>query len=175
MPHTTPLPGEAAPALRVERMGGETFDLASAVIDRYFAILFYRGVHCPACRKYLEELNGRLQEFEDAGVGIVVVSMDLQDRAKRQLAEWDIGRLRIGYGMDERTARSFGLFISEKIQDKEPDRFSEPGMVIVKPDRTIYAMFLQTVPWTRPDFGGLLSGLAFSTEKGFPPRGTAGV
>ena len=172
MPHTTPRPSETAPPLTVERLGGEAFDLASASIDKNLILLFYRGVHCPACRNMLEELNGRLDDFAGMDIEIVPVSMDSRERAERQKAEWQIGNLAIGYGMSERAARSFGLFISEKVADKEPDRFSEPGLFVLGSDRTIEAMFIQSVPFTRPSFDGLLGGIAFVREHGRPPRGT---
>ena len=172
MPHMTPTPGEAAPGITVERLGADSFDLARAAIDKNLILLFYRGVHCPACRAMLEELNGSLGKFSDMGIEVVPVSMDSLERAERQLAEWDIGNLAIGYGMSEAEARSFGLFISEKVVDKEPDRFSEPGLFVLGPGRTIEAMFLQSVPFTRPSFDGLLGGIAFVREHGRPPRGT---
>ena len=172
MPHTTLLPGEAAPELSFDRLGADRFELASEPIDRKLILLFYRGVHCPACRNMLEELNGREGDFGAVGARFVAVSMDSRERAERQKSEWDIGKLDIGYGLTERQARSYGLFISEKIQDKEPPHFSEPGTVILMPDRSIYAVFVQSVPFTRPSLDGLLNGLKFVQEKGFPPRGT---
>ena len=172
MPHTTPMPGDAAPNLAVDRLGGDAFDLNRAAIDNHLILLFYRGVHCPICKGMLEELNGRMSDFERIGVGVVPLSMDSRERAEKQRSEWDIGRLSIGYGMSEETARAFGLFISRKEQEKEPERFSEPGVAIIKPDRSIYALFIQSVPFTRPSFDGLINGLKFVQDKGYPVRGT---
>ena len=172
MPHTTPMPGEAAPRLNVERLDAEPFDLASSTIENHAILLFYRGVHCPICKGMIEELSGRMNEFHAIGVDVVPISMDSRERAERQKNEWNIDNLAIGYGMSEETARAFGLFISKKEQDSEPERFSEPGAVIVKPDRSIYALFIQSVPFTRPSFDGLLGGLRFVQDKGYPVRGT---
>ena len=172
MPHTTPLPGEAAPALTFDRIGGEPFDLARQPIETYQLLLFYRGQHCPICRDMLEELNGKIGDFRAAGMDVVAVSMDTRERAEKQVAEWDIGNLAIGYGMSEREARSFGLFITERWREHEPERYSEPGLIVLRPDRTIFAMFLQSVPFTRPSFDGLLKGLTFVQDKGYPTRGS---
>ena len=172
MPHVTPLPGEPAPALAFDRIGADPFALDDTRIDQFLLLLFYRGQHCPICRDMLEELNGRIADFRDAGMDVVPVSMDTRERAEKQVAEWDVGGLAIGYGMSEREARSFGLFITERWRDHEPERYSEPGLVVLRPNRTIFAMFLQSVPFTRPSFDGLLKGLTFVQDKGYPTRGS---
>lgn len=172
MPHVTPLPGEAAPPLSFDRMGEDPFDLADTPIDQFLILLFYRGQHCPICREMLEELNGKIGEFRYAGMEVVPTSMDTRERAEKQVAEWDIGNLSIGYGMSEAEARAFGLFITERWRDHEPPRYSEPGLIVLRPDRTIFAMFLQSVPFTRPSFDGLLKGLTFVRDKGYPTRGS---
>nr|WP_299036170.1 redoxin domain-containing protein [uncultured Tenacibaculum sp.] len=37
-------------------------------------VVFYRGLHCPLCKKYLQQLKKLLSEFEKRGVNVVAVS-----------------------------------------------------------------------------------------------------
>ena len=171
MPHTTPMPGDKAPELKLEALGGATLDLAATRPDAFAVVFFYRGVHCPICHKQLEELATLKPEYEAQGISVHAVSMDSRERAVRQAAEWAIDGLSIGYGMDEATARSWGLFISSKTKDAEPDRFNEPGVAVVDPDGTLYALYLQNVAFARPRLTDILAGLKMSIERQFPIRG----
>lgn len=58
-------------------------------------IVFYRGLHCPVCKKYLENLKSKLEDLSDRGVNVIAVSMDTEERAKRTGREWDITDLTI--------------------------------------------------------------------------------
>ena len=171
MRHSTPLPGEPAPALGFTTLGGRAVDLAAERPRNFSVIVFYRGVHCPICRRQMESLDGRLADFAAAGIAVHAVSMDDRARAQRQRDEWAIDNIDIGYGLSEASARDWGLFISKKEKDGEPERFAEPGIAVVRPDGTLYALFLQTVPFTRPAFDELLAGLTFVLEKNYPIRG----
>ncbi|EAU43284.1 hypothetical protein FP2506_10581 [Fulvimarina pelagi HTCC2506] len=171
MTHETPLPGQKAPTLRVNTLGGSSIDLSQDNPENFSIVFFYRGLHCPICRKELEELNGKLNKFEDLGVIVHTVSMDGEERAKRQKDEWAIGNLDIGFGLSEASAREWGLFISEKAKDPEPEKFSEPGIAAIKPDGTLYSLHLQNVPFARPTIDGLLQGLQFIIENDYPVRG----
>ncbi|MEP6565223.1 MAG: redoxin domain-containing protein [Mesorhizobium sp.] len=171
MRHSTPMPSEKAPDLKVDVLGGEPLDLAHTRPKKLSLLLFYRGVHCPICRRELEELNLKQQEFTKAGIKVHAVSMDSRERAERQKRDWAIGDLAIGYGLDEASARDWGLFISGKAKDTEPERFAEPGIAIIDPEGHIYALFLQSVPFARPTLDGLLQGLKFVLENNYPTRG----
>jgi peroxiredoxin len=171
MSHTTPLPGERAPKLTVDVLGGPGIDLAADTPQNFSLTFFYRGLHCPICRTQLEELNGRIADFDAMGIKVYAISMDSKDRAERQKEEWKIDKLPIGYGLSEASARQWGLFISAKVKDPEPARFSEPGIAVLYPDGTIYALYLQNVPFARPTLDGLRDGLKFVIEKQYPIRG----
>ncbi|MDY8111117.1 redoxin domain-containing protein [Fulvimarina sp. 2208YS6-2-32] len=171
MSHTTPIPGQPAPSLTVEALGGKAIDIAADRPKNFTVVFFYRGLHCPICRKQLEELNEKLDAFDEIGVTAHVVSMDEKERAEKQKAEWSIGNLSIGFGLTEKSAREWGLFMSQKEQDAEPDRFAEPGIAVIKPDGTLYSLHLQNVPFARPTIDGLVEGLSFIIENDYPIRG----
>lgn len=172
MTHHIALPGSTAPELRIPGLDGKQIDLSAEKPEKFTVVFFYRGVHCPICRTQLEELARRLGEFSSRGISVLAVSMDSEERAKRQAAGWSIGDLRVGYDLSEADARAWGLFISRKEKDAEPERFAEPGIAVIYPDRRIYALFHQSVPFARPRLDDLLKGLDFVIEKQYPARGT---
>lgn len=172
MPHSTPIPGEKAPDLKVDVLDGSPLDLWQERPENFTLVLFYRGVHCPICRKQMEELAGKREEFAKAGIRVHAVSMDPRDRAERQKNEWAIDGLPIGYALSEASAREWGLFISKKEKDGEPERFAEPGAAVVYPDGRLYALYLQSVPFARPTLDDFYHGLNFVIENNYPIRGT---
>lgn len=177
MADITPLiPRQPVPPLSVSLAGGGRFDIATEKPERFALIVFYRGLHCPQCRKQLTELEAKLPEFQKRGVSVVALSADNADRAARTKQEWQLPNLRLGYGVDLRTARSWGLYISTgrgktSAGVDEPALFNEPGLFLVKPDHTLYAASVQTMPFARPHLADLLSAIDFIIEKDYPARG----
>jgi len=47
----------------------------------------------------------------------------------------------------------------------------EPGLFLVRPDRTLYFASVQTMPVARPHFTDILAALDFVTAKNYPARG----
>lgn len=172
MPHAAALPGTNAPALKLAALSGGPIDLAQERPENFTLVFFYRGVHCPICKKQLEEINARLPEFAEHGLSVLAVSMDDEERAQRQATDWDIGNMKVGYGMSADTARAWGLYLSQKEKEAEPDLFSEPGLAVVYPNGRLYALYQQSVPFARPRLDDLFQGLAFIVEKNYPARGT---
>lgn len=164
-----------APALSVPTLGGGRFVLADAKPEHFTLVLFYRGLHCPLCRKQMEEdVVPNLGALRATGVDAVAVSMDSRERAEKQKTDgWGFGDLPVGYAMPESTAREWGLYISEaRPGSTEPPVFSEPAMTLVRPDGRVYAHWQQSVPFARPKMGDLLAGLGFIIDKDYPARGT---
>ncbi|MDB2407124.1 AhpC/TSA family protein [Jannaschia sp.] len=164
-----------APALTVPLLGGGTFDLESEAPENFTLVIFYRGLHCPLCKRQMEtDVVPHLAAFEGQGVSVVAISMDEEVRARKSAQDWDFGALRVGYAMPEAMARDWGLYLSKKREGSdEPDLFSEPGMTLVRSDGTVYAHWQQSVPFSRPKMEDLLGGLGFVLGKGYPARGTA--
>lgn len=166
------IPRETAPALSVPLIGGGHFTLADAAPDAFTVVIFYRGKHCPLCRKYLGSVQEQLDAAGAQGVEVVAVSMDEEARAAAAVSEWGLDRLRVGYAMSEAATRAWGLYISsQRPGSQEPERFSEPGLAVVDRDGRIFFAQVQSAPFTRPDFAQLLSGLAFVVENDYPARG----
>jgi peroxiredoxin len=170
------IPRRPVPKLSVSLAGGGEFDIATEKPQRFTLVVFYRGLHCPQCRKQLSELESKLPEFEQRGVSVVALSSDTAERAQRTKQEWKLPNLRLGYGVELQTARSWGLYISTSRGKTsagvdEPALFTEPGLFLVKPDRTLYCASVQTMPFARPHLADLLSAIDFIVEKDYPARG----
>ena len=177
MSDITPLiPRQPVPALAMPLVGGGRFDIGNDKPDRFTFVVFYRGLHCPICRTQMGALEAKLPDFTKRGVSVVAVSSDTAERAQRAKQEWKLPNLRLGYGLDLAVARRWGLYISTSRGTtsagvKEPALFSEPGLFLVRPDRTLYFASVQTMPFARPHFADILAALDFVIAKDYPARG----
>ena len=165
-------PTQKTPELELDLINDTRWSLHKQSPDKYTLLVFYRGLHCPVCKKYLEDLKTKLKDFSNRGVNVIALSMDSEERAKKTGKEWDIESLPIGFELSEKAARDWGLFISNSISEKEPKIFSEPGLFLVKADGTLYCSAIQTMPFARPDFDDLLKAIDFIEDKDYPARGS---
>ncbi len=173
MTATALMPRHPVPALNVALTDGNRFVLGAAPGERFDLVVFYRGLHCPICAKYLLELERLAPEFEKRGVQVVAISSDDGERAH---AMADKVKAKIGYGLSLKSARQWGLYISASrgktsIGIEEPALFSEPGVFLVRPDGTLYYGAVQTMPFARPQFQDLLGAIDFAIANDYPARG----
>jgi peroxiredoxin len=177
MADITPLiPRQPVPALAVPLAGGGRFDIDKEKPDRFTLVVFYRGLHCPICRTQLGDLEAKLPEFTKRGLSVVALSSDIAERAERAKLEWKLPNLRLGYGLDLNAARTWGLYISTSrgmtsAGVEEPALFSEPGLFLVRPDRTLYFASVQTMPFARPHFADILAAIDYVLKNNYPARG----
>ena len=170
------MPRQPVPALEVPTLAHGGFKLAADAPGSFSLVVFYRGLHCPICLKYLLEL-GRLQpEFDKRGVKLIALSTDPQDRAQAMADKLKAPDLRVGYGLPLAVARAWGLYISTSrgttsIGIEEPALFAEPAVYLVRPDGTLYYGAVQTMPFARPHFDELLAAIDFAVAKDYPARG----
>ncbi len=172
------MPRQPVPVLKVDTVAGEPWDIASSKAERFTMIVFYRGLHCPVCRGYIAELDRLIEDFVQRGIEVIAISSDTQERALETRKDWKLERLEIGYGLDLDVARDWGLYVSSSrgktsLGVEEPEHFSEPGVFLVRPDRTLYWAAVQTMPFARPHFKEMLAGLDFIIKNDYPARGEA--
>ena len=115
-------PGQSVPEIDLPLTIKARFELSKQKPDSFTMLVFYRGKHCPICKRYLEELGGKLGKFTDLGVSPFAISMDSEERAMVTHEEWDTHDLPLAYGLPEDQAREWGLFISEKQPDSDVRR-----------------------------------------------------
>ena len=168
-------PRESVPALDVETLDG-AWSLVDQNPENFTMIVFYRGLHCPICSKYMAELNKLSAEFAEMGVSILAASSDTRERAEEARQGWGMDTLTVGYGVSIEQARAWGLHRSAgrgktSIGIEEPAEFNEPGLFIVRPDNTLYWAQISTMPFARPHFREIIGALKFAMEKDYPARG----
>lgn len=171
-------PRKPVPSLGLDLVGGGRWSLETDRPEKFTMIVFYRGYHCPQCRRYTTELNGMIADFERRGVSTVIASSDTRERAEETREKWGLLGLRVGYGVTIDKAREWGLYISTgrgktSAGIEEPALFSEPGLYLVKPDRTLYWGSVATMPFARPHFPEIAQAIDFVVSKDYPARGEA--
>lgn len=166
-------PKTEVPELTVDLINDTQWSLQAQRSNTFTILVFYRGLHCPVCKKYLETLASKLDDFSQRGAHVIAISCDSEERAKKAGTDWNIPELPIGYELSVEKAREWGLFISEGIKDSEPKIFSEPALFLVRPDSTLYASSVQSMPFARPDLSDILSAIDFVTKEDYPARGGA--
>jgi peroxiredoxin len=171
-------PRTETPNLEFETLDGGTWRLADQKPENFTMIVAYRGLHCPICKNYLRDLDRMTEDFEKLGVESVVVSTDDRQRAEETKRDWELENLTVGYDLRIDQARTWGLFISTgrgktSAGIEEPPLFNEPGLFLVRPDKTLYASNIVTMPFTRPHFKDVLAALERILKMDYPARGEA--
>lgn len=171
-----PMPRQQVPALEVPTLAGVPFRLADERPQRLTLISVYRGLHCPICATSLKELERFTPAFAERGVTTIALSTDTQERAQAMAEKIDAAKLRIGYGLPLETARQWGLYLSAgrgktSIGIEEPALFAEPGVFLVRPDNSLYYLSVQSMPFVRPSFAGMVQALDFMIQNDYPARG----
>jgi peroxiredoxin len=168
-------PRQAVPALEVETLNG-SWSMADQNPENFTMVVFYRGLHCPICSKYIGELDKLAADFAEIGVSILALSGDERERAEQAQQDWGLSSIEIGYGVTVEQAQDWGLHRSAgrgltSIGIEEPSEFSEPGLFIIGSDKTLYWSQISTMPFARPHFREIIGALKFAMEKEYPARG----
>lgn len=170
------MPRQAVPQLDLPLTSGGRFTLGANPPARFDLLVFYRGLHCPICTKYLLELERLEPEFRQRGVRAVAISSDGEERGRQMAEKVKAAGVKFAYGLDLKDARRWGLYISSSRGKtsagiEEPPLFSEPGVFLIRPDGTLYYGAVQTMPFARPQFQDLLGAIDFAVAKDYPARG----
>ena len=168
---TRPIPKQTAPSLQFPLLNDGEWNLAEQTPENFTLLVFYRGLHCPLCKKYLQQLEQLLPEFEQRGVNVVAVSMDTEKRARLSRIKWEIPNLTLGYGLSEASARDWGLYLSNAVKDGEPALFSEPGLFLIDRENTVYYAAINSNPWGRPYLPSFVKAVDYIVSSGYRARG----
>lgn len=170
------MPRQPVPALDLPLTNGERYVLGAQPGKHFDLLVFYRGLHCPICAKYLIELERLAPEFASRGVNVVAISSDTEERAQEMAGKVKASGVQFAHSLPLPLARQWGLYISESrgktsIGIDEPALFSEPAVYLVRPDKTLYYGAVQTMPFARPSFADLVAAIDFAVGKDYPARG----
>ena len=166
-----PTPKHIAPDLQFPLLDGNQWHLADQNPNNFTLVVFYRGLHCPLCKKYLQQLQELLPEFEERGVNVVVVSMDTEQRARLSRQKWELSNLTLGYGLSEKSARDWTLYLSAGVKDGEPSEFSEPGLFLIDNNNEVYYSAINSNPWGRPYLPSFVKAVDYIVQSSYPARG----
>lgn len=170
--------GQLFPRITLPRIGGGEIDLAAKARPEapfnWRLVIVYRGKHCPFCTEYLEELKRLTPDFREAGIEVVAISADTEERALMQIPELDLN-YDVGFGLSIEEMKQLGLYISSPRSEAESDRpFSEPAAFVVNHDGEAQIICVSNIAFARPELKELLRGLKYirSPGKNYPTRGT---
>jgi peroxiredoxin len=166
-----PTPKHIAPDLQFPLLDGNQWILADQNPDNFILVVFYRGLHCPLCKKYLKQLQELLPNFKERGVDVVAISMDSEKRARLSRQKWELSNLTLGYELSQELARNWGLYLSAGVKEGEPDIFSEPGLFLIDNNNQVYYSAINSNPWGRPYLPSFVKAVDYIIESGYPARG----
>lgn len=166
-------PREKTPEIEISLVNDTNWTLSEQNPKNFTLIVFYRGKHCPVCKKQLEELQKNIDKFTERGVNVIAISANTKELAKETHKEWEIEDLPLGYNFTVDEARKWGLFISKAIKDTEPDTFFEPGIFLIDTAQKVYWQSVQSMPFGRPKFREILNGIDYILKENYPARGEA--
>jgi peroxiredoxin len=162
--------GAAFPAITVPRLGGG--EIAPATMPGWRLLIVYRGKHCPLCKPYLSTLDKLMEEFAAAGVAVMAVSADPEEKAAADQAEFG-WRFPLGFGLTVAQMQALGLYVSNPRSPQETDRsFAEPGLFLINPAGQVQLIDISNAPFARPDLAGIARGAKRIQEMNYPIRGT---
>lgn len=168
--------GDKFPEIEVKTLSGEKIILGKPENGATWQmVVVYRGKHCPLCTKYLAKISGMKEDFSKAGVDIVVVSADTEEKATLQAKEKLGLEFKVGYDLSIEQMQKLGVYISHPRSPQETDRpFAEPGLFIVNEDFNLHVVDISNNPFVRPELDALLSGVNWirNPENNYPIRGT---
>ncbi|MEQ8256174.1 MULTISPECIES: peroxiredoxin-like family protein [Roseovarius] len=162
----------AFPVTEIECLDGGSIRLGKPEEKPWQLIFVYRGIHCPICRQYLQDLEPKLEEFADMGIDVVAVSADTEAKARKLRADLSLS-VPLGYGMDVAQMQALGLYVSDPRSPEETDRpFAEPGLFLVNPEGNLHMVDISNAPFLRPELEKLPSRIKYVLENDYPIRGT---
>lgn len=166
------VPGNNVPALTIDTLSGNAWNLAAQTPRNYTMVVFYRGLHCPLCAEYLKQLNSKLSQFHDLGIEVIAISGDTREKAANSSETWGVKDLTLGYGLTREAMQQWGLYVSKGAFDYEPAYFNEPELFLIGPDGVLFFASINNAPYGRTDLDALLGGMDFVLNNNYPVRGT---
>ena len=166
------IPQTQAPELELKLLDGNIWKLKDQNPKHFTMLVFYRGLHCPVCGKYLKTLDGLIEAYAEKGLDVIAISMDDEVRARTSKIKWQLSeKLNIAYGLDAETASKWGLYLSKAVKDHELDVFNEPGLFLIRPDNSVYYVAINSIPWGRPHLPTFIKAIDYIISNDYPARG----
>ena len=167
--------GAGFPALPVKTLDGETIDISRPTGGSdWRLVVVYRGQHCPLCTKYLNKLDGFIDQLDAIGVSVAAVSADSASQLESHLERLET-RVPLFHGLTLEQMDELGVYVSVPRSEKETDHvFPEPGLFVINADGNVQVVDISNNPFVRPELDALVSGLQWirNPDNNYPIRGT---
>ena len=165
--------GVTMPTEEIAMLDGSTRTLGVAQDGfDWQAVIVYRGLHCPICNTYLAQLDALKGKFHDAGIDVIAISADPKEKAQQIVDDHNL-TVPIGYDLSIAQMHTLGLYVSDPRSPQETDRpFAEPATFVINGQGELQIVDVSNAPFARPELEGLLNGIKFVRDKGYPIRGT---
>ncbi len=166
------VPGSIFPVIELSADQNNNIRLGQPnIAGNWQLVVVYRGVHCPLCTQYLNQLEGVLDTLQSAGIEVVAVSADALSQYNQHKAKLNVS-YPIGHGLTIEQMTSLGLYISSPRSPQETDHeFSEPALFVVNDEGVIQMLEYSNNPFIRPDLNSLVGGLNWAKQNHYPIRG----
>jgi len=155
-------PGTDLPEIILPCLGGERINLSKIeIFGNWKMLIFYRGIHCPMCIKYLKQLEKLQQAFVDNNVEILAVSSDPKEKSARMAEQYSF-TFPLAFDLSVEQMFQLGLYVSNPASPQETDRpFNEPGMFILNADAKVHIIDISNAPFARPDIKTMKGALDY--------------
>src|SRR2546428_8856270 len=118
------VPDDTMPAFEAGLVGGRSWRLAEEHPSKLALLVFYHGLHCPICRKWLGTLERAVPRFTEHGVSVIALSCDTRERAERAKREWKLTQQPVGIGVAPQDAGKAGHTL---LEERGRGRVSRPA------------------------------------------------
>lgn len=164
-------PGSSAPNFEVSLQDGSIWSLANQQPTHFTMIVIFRHSNCSICNGYLKKLDDRVGQFSKAGVNILAASVGSALATAQMAEKFTIENLTFACDVPLDMARQWGLFVSAKRKDMEPEQFFEPALFLIDATGMLYYASIQSMPFGRPDPLEILQWIPKLIENAIPARG----
>lgn len=164
-------PGQPVPPLDFLLRNGARSTTDALAPQALSLVAVYRGGWCADCRRFITGLDAAVPDLLNIGIETLALSVDDAEATAQTASDWSIAHLRLGSGLSVDQARGWGLYASRMTMHGAERFCAEPGLFLLRPDHSLYALWLQSLPSARPDVSWLVETLIYLAKAGFPLRG----
>lgn len=129
-------PGDSFPTLKIDLVGGGTFEIPGDLAGSFGVVLFYRGAWCPYCNAQLRAFQRASESLADAGAFVVALSVDDEATTKELVAKHGL-TFPVGHSADARAvAEATGAFVND-----EPTYLQSTGFVLDPDGKVVVSVY----------------------------------
>lgn len=142
-------PGDQAPDVSLQSFDGSRVWLSDLWKRGAIALTVYRGGFCPACNRYLHNIEDRVGEFLEAGLQIVAVSADLPEQEQETVQRHGLS-FPVLSDPDRHAIDAYDVVFNER------EGHAEPALFVISPEGVVLYEAITSGPLGRPSVDDLL-------------------